>query len=137
MEKNKYYTPDIEDLHVGYQCEEYHRYLGDNPYWQKAILEIESNDNHGDALMLDGTYRTKYLDQEDIESLGWKCQEYTQNGYNQSYTKDANSESGYDLTYCTAWGEKWQIDYCGSGIFWGEIKSINELRKIMKMVGIK
>jgi len=143
--KNKYYTPEIEDLYVGYECEhtsnmssfiveDYDDVVKDkltstDLRWYIQWAEEENS--------LKKFIRTKYLDQSDIESLGWVCQEYTQDGYNQSYTKLVSSESGYDLIYCAGWGGKWQIDDRGNGVFWGEIKSINELKKIMQYLNIK
>lgn len=141
-QENKYYTPDISELHVGY-CNYQVCYKKD--MWTDAlpIADGVQIDNVIDLLAgrvgfnAEPHVRTKYLDKSDIESCGWTCQEYTQNGYNQSYTKNVDSESGYDLIYCEAWDKKWQIDYCGEGIYWGEIKSINELKKIMKYLKIK
>lgn len=140
-EQNKYYTPDIEDIRHGYEYE-YLNINGDEDVWEKAIFPnphyheqsgwVEYN-AHSHLVNI----RTKYLDKSDIESCGWTCQEYTQDGYNQRYTKNVDSESGYDLIYCAAWDKKWQINDCGYGIYWGEIKSINELRKIMQWLKIK
>lgn len=131
--ENRYYTPDLEDLFIGYECE-MRNFMQDS--YSKFDISCWEDMEYNAYPYVD-KLRTKYLDKEDIEKCGWTCQEYISNGYNQSYTRNEDSESGYDLIYCEAWGGKWQIDHCGGGIYWGEIKSINELRKIMKMIGIK
>jgi len=144
-EQNRYYTPDISELHVGYECEhtsnmsaficeDYDDVVKDKLTSTDLKWYITWGEEEGG---LKKFVRTKYLDKSDIESCGWTCQEYSQDGYNQSYTKNVDSESGYDLIYCAAWDKKWQIDDCGEGIYWGEIKSINELRQIMKWLKIK
>lgn len=143
-EQNKYYTPDLEDIHVGYEMEWLQKACPDAldgvdvDTWFKYDYNFQGFSIRGLTYLIeDRKIRTKYLDKSDIESCGWTCQEYTQDGYNQSYTKNVDSESGYDLIYCAAWDKKWQIDYCGEGIYWGEIKSINELKKIMQYLKIK
>lgn len=71
MESN-YYTPTIEEFHVGFECE-WRRFEED---WHggkinssielyDAAIEYEAGENQTYE------YRVKYLDKEDIESLGW------------------------------------------------------------------
>jgi hypothetical protein len=70
----KYYTPAIEEFHVGFEFEEF-----DGVNW------IKSNNESGQYLswFMDSVsinlglprVRVKYLDKEDIESLGWKFEE--------------------------------------------------------------
>jgi hypothetical protein len=72
--ENKYYTPAIEEFHVGFEYEILH-----NNEWKKTsvfnnscggdiIFEIK-NMGHWDVV---SKPRVKYLDKEDIESLGWR-----------------------------------------------------------------
>lgn len=73
---DKYYTPDISEFHVGFEYET--MYLQDYDTWKKEILlEDDAGYFHsiyfGDAVPTE--FRVKYLDKEDIESLGWKGQE--------------------------------------------------------------
>lgn len=70
---SKYYTPEIEEFHIGFECE---IKLFDSEEYVKAIYstitdEIFCKDSNGNIWTND-TIRVKYLDQEDIESLGWK-----------------------------------------------------------------
>jgi hypothetical protein len=59
MENDKYFTPDIEDLRVGYECD----LLG-----SKIVIE----DRHDLDLSFDHPLRTPYLTKEQIEAEGWK-----------------------------------------------------------------
>ena len=64
---NKYYTPSIEEFHVGFECE---IKIGD--HWKniKAIEDIEEMLIYG--IPKPNNSRVKYLDKDDIESLGWE-----------------------------------------------------------------
>lgn len=77
---NNYYTPDIEDLRIGYECEvEFY----DNNNWTLVILEGISkkegfiNTNDGDCYIDTigpnrfKNIRTPYLTKEQIEKEGW------------------------------------------------------------------
>jgi hypothetical protein len=65
--ENKYYIPDISEFHVGFEFE-YKHPLRD---WENKIFNtnfyLESN------YFIKTQTRVKYLDKEDIESLGFKC----------------------------------------------------------------
>lgn len=64
---NKYFTPQIEDLRVGYICE-----TKQSSGWYSWIVnDIEDVKDLASRLATNDV-RTKYLDKEDIESLGWK-----------------------------------------------------------------
>ena len=93
--ENKYYTPDISEFHVGF---EYERMNGAD--WEKAELTnvdcwgtmsrgYEKKIEEIDSLIR--SVRVKYLDREDIESLGFKDdQEY------KSTVDESNSDWHYD-----------------------------------------
>jgi len=81
MELNKYYTPEIEEFFHGFEYEVWYSSAYTEEKWIKETFEffdekeiyhydcvdlIPSFKNHGDSI------RVKYLDKEDIESLGWK-----------------------------------------------------------------
>ena len=187
-QQNKYYTPDISELHVGWEGEacfvsscgwimidfnkdgsgslELHEPEDKEAakFWSKFwLIEKESlftdnnTRNHETALMLlkDNRLRGKYLDQSDIESLGWEnCRKLTdwfgkndkpnqvgfdmQNmmlGYDYdshilaiTVTDPTKSEDGKTEVYDYPKNVKW---------FRGECKSINELRKLMEWLNIK
>lgn len=128
MEDNKYYTPDIEDLYIGYRCETYNAMNGEwvtdtlNGYnIQELYMTIES--------VLSVYIKTKYLDKEDIESLGWVWSE--QHGW---YTFGENQEWLMVIgTTVPLWVNVWNDQ---GGWYQGECKSINELRKLIKWLNI-
>ena len=68
---NSYYKPDITEFHIGFDYEVKYK----NGEWQKQCL----NDELASLRFIDYKLKTnpddirvKYLDKEDIESLGWK-----------------------------------------------------------------
>jgi len=146
-QQSKYYTPDISELHVGYECE-----IGTSWGFSKGKFpEVLTYDTlTGFAIqkatdLMDvfraGSLRTKYLDQSDIESCGWIKDWDENSNYSDCYkllTKsDINGQSDDEWVL-------WQYDKIVSisnelsnRCFDGECKSINELRKIMEWLNIK
>lgn len=71
--ENKYYTPTIEEFHVGFEYEFRHPDYKDGG-WKKYSTP-EFNHEREDSIPFNGRledFRVKYLDREDIESLGFK-----------------------------------------------------------------
>lgn len=65
--ESKYYTPEIEEFHVGFEYE-----VDNDPRindWSKEIVDENSNFKYFEGEYAD--HRVKYLDKEDIESLGF------------------------------------------------------------------
>ena len=82
MTNEKYYTPDITEFHVGFEYE----FRGLDGYWnptsyEKKVLKAKGeNEFNGLAWLaeFDGdmkSFRVKYLDREDIESLDFEIKE--------------------------------------------------------------
>ncbi len=70
---NKYYTPTIDEFYVGFEYE-WNNSNEDNE-WRSSIANVE--DCYYAVRDIEqyidyNNYRVKYLDKEDIESLGWK-----------------------------------------------------------------
>jgi hypothetical protein len=74
MENNLYYTPELEEFHVGFEIELLNI---ENSQWGKYTITesdlLDATHYESSALkhILEDEYRVKYLDREDIESLGW------------------------------------------------------------------
>ena len=153
MEQNKFYTPKIEDLFVGYECErwvvgEY----GDDwiPHTTNAedIADIVCYKHTGENLIYSEGFpiewlRTKYLDKKGIESLGWV---YLPSDYKleivQGYEKGnywlfSLRNAKLIITIKDQSIEEWTHNWGNSQLFFGECKSINELRKLMEWLSIK
>jgi len=130
VEKSKYYTPEIEEFHVGF---EYERKQGD-----KIITEIveplgEDFPDMGDfdyfiSTMDKGYIRVKYLDKEDIESLGWVFGELNFDKFTIGFNEYYNDGEENILIYNT---EIEEVRFCGF------IKNRSELKKLMQQLGIK
>jgi len=122
MQESKYYTPSLEEFHIGFECE-----MKQGNIWEQ--YSVENNDCFGD-LGGDG-YRVKYLDKEDIEFLG--------------FISDYERAWG-DVKMCFI-GDFCAMDYLiperslrikskEGIIFKGNIKNKSELIKLMKQLNI-
>ncbi|MBC7845566.1 MAG: hypothetical protein H7Y10_03640 [Flavobacterium sp.] len=152
--ENKYYTPTIEEFHVGFECEHKTQELiakaigkiidikflfgedikiPENDLFEHHIfdgrnLQIYSLNPH---LLKD--FRVKYLDREDIESLGWELRtdenrdlhipEYTIERF---YLKDLAD------VFFTIYDDSAVDEY----VFRGKIKNKSELKKLMMQLEI-
>jgi hypothetical protein len=129
--ESKYYTPKIEEFHVGFEYESLE--LGSQTKFNKDVV----TDNHlyGDydqSTLLSELYfhpkkaRVKYLDKEDIESL-----EFKQEG---KIYKDKWGNSleltGYPNYDCRI------ILVYSSRKFEGKIKNKSEFKRILKQLGL-
>lgn len=163
--ENKYYTPDISEFHVGF---EYERMNGTD--WEKAELTnvdcwgtmargYENEFEEIDSLIR--SVRVKYLDKEDIESLGFKESASIENyfyrelncnseklilelaqyevggGYSPNSIGDMRFESRIKIsntggTPANVLG-KWITS--NGVIYHGECKNKSELKQILKMIG--
>jgi len=77
---NKYYTPEIEEFHFGFEFESNYVLFGKD--WTKVVLS-EEHDWFYSSYVNDAVpteFRVKYLDKEDIESLGWKFDKISNEG---------------------------------------------------------
>jgi hypothetical protein len=164
MENNLYYTPTLQDLHYGFEFE----YKSKDDNWIKVTLDTWNRPSKENHLKYFTEYdllrtlnhqdqackyadltciRVKFLDQSDIESLGWK------------YVKDLCPGDGgqrwFDLflkdetTLC--FGTKLIIrinsKVCSYGlldnmkpgdiVFSGDIKNKSELIKLQQQLNIK
>lgn len=144
--ENKYYTPELEDLHIGYECERKHYKNGIAPYelsqeqarefyknseieWSKEIIRSLFNYTH--LLMDNEVIRTKYLDKEDIESLGWR-----QRNSSNIFEKDKTYLSFNIYSNIPVIEIFKNLEEKYIFMYIGECKSINELRKLMKWLKI-
>lgn len=128
MEESKYYKPEIQEFHPGFEFEEesvsglmYNKKIFRFNWFnlQKEIVEgLDSN-----------KIRVKHLDREDIESLGWKF-----TNVNSEYF----SLNGFNLThrgsnYYTIYEDKGADEYS----FRGHIKNKSELKRLMQQINIE
>ncbi len=144
--ENKYYTPETEEFHVGFEYEYYYK-----NEWHKhnldgsPIIHHELDEFDDDLMKLaHAICRVKYLDREDIESLG-----FYQNG-----TDDRIYRNSDGIILNTGWGSPVIKDRFTTVIthqvfdesklnvvhenflFNGTIKNKSELKRLLKQLGI-
>lgn len=132
MGNSKYYTPTIDEFHIGFEYRvldiEYSKYVN-------CIFQ----DGQSVQDLLDGDYGevdVKYLDKEDVESLGFKYSYYEGDFYH--YVLKTNVELMLGINYID--------ENFGATIlifnkedeheFDGIIKNKSELKKVLQMLNI-
>lgn len=127
MEETKYYTPTIEEFHVGfeYEVQQMEELCGSLTYTEEYA---SFNYEFGDEINLERV-RVKCLDQEDIESFGFKAVElrfgamlFSGSKYNIAYFPHSKMVSiylkGVDI------------------VFKGNIKNKSELKRVLQQIDI-
>jgi hypothetical protein len=140
-EESKYYTPSIEEFHVGFEIE-----VNVEGAWFPIKYMINFKQGEGRPTILD-TYndlkaiRVKYLDKEDILNLGWEVAIEFDNP--KMFIQTNNDGDEFQLLFDSLKGEDKSK---GIGItiysdaalnFSGYVKNKFELKKIMQMLCIK
>lgn len=125
-EEGKYYVPQLEELFVGFEYEVPHTLNGGG--WKLKTLDLcpgcpDGRLEYLECLIKAETIRVKYLDREDIESLGWV-----------KYADGFRHGSLYGLQQLRNY--RLRINIVHQTIFEGTIKNKSELRRLMKMLGI-
>lgn len=135
---SKYYTPEIEEFHVGFECE-FKNSMQSNK-WEKEVCNVdtmsiaydsfEHEDYKGEFANI---FRVKYLDREDIESLGLKLWQIPGDSFDWEFYLD--SEKGESLGKVTFNDNNTidELELFGT-IF--NIKNKSELKRILKQLGI-
>lgn len=129
MEKEKYYTPTIEEFHVGFECE-YKSPLTGN--WENVIY-TEDMFFGGKRGLTQSEKRVKYLDKENIESLGWIKGEYKSVI---CFMKDDKMLTWLGNPFLDISVIPIFKNQSHSQIFRGIIKNKSELKKLMQQLNI-
>lgn len=134
MEDGKYYTPEIEEFHVGFK---YQSLRGSKKSWENFYIEsactlyliMEAIDK---KLLSLEDFRVKYLDDKDIQSLGWiNGSNYGLSAFVLNYG-DKNNE--FQMYFHD---DNLIMIYNFSGIiFSGKIKNKSEFKKLMQQLEI-
>ncbi len=125
---SKYYTPTIEEFHVGFEYQSLWGLEGINEEWHDEVYSEKDCVNN-----LCGTLRVKHLDREDIESLGFECTNdhigfltfKKQGCIIELAPKNPNEAPVVRITRDSS-----------SSKFEGTIKNKSELKRILKQLGI-
>jgi hypothetical protein len=136
--ENKYFTPDIENLCIGYECEINNThgkwesititFTNSNSFYKTDLAEV--------CLLVEDKYiRVPYLTKEQIEAEGWKHDE-RYDDVKHFYINELHLTLyiGYlkeEIIY-----HHISIFHGGGIMFRGECKDINTFRKIIKLLKI-
>lgn len=149
---SEYYTPTIEEFHVGFEYEVKWNEEKVIPYtfpnypragidWGPIKDRIAIIEN---LLSSKDKVRVKYLDKEDIESLGFEYQDGKMiKGYSDNFIYKPNNNLQYNLTYVYAKNilrihveDLVYFEESYNYLYQGTIKNKSELNKLLKMLGI-
>ncbi|MGH2666060.1 hypothetical protein [Flavobacterium sp.] len=126
METDKYYTPEIEEFHVGFEYENQHdRHHIFN--WEDKVFKKSSKLSKIKQKLLENKIRVAYLDKENIESLGWIQRDYDTYDI-EGYALELNNEYH---TYI------YQTGPHNGTVFKGIIKNKSELKRLMQQLKIQ
>ena len=138
--KDKYYTPEIEEFHVGFEFEFYDE---DDKDWTVTVIKNQTDLCNWTGLEINK--RVKYLDKEDIESLGWKFNRAHLEGETQLkfykdnkclYYREGEHQIGVftiNPSKCEYYS-KHGVDPCMINTV--TIKNKSELKRLLKQLGI-
>lgn len=139
---DKYYTPKIEEFHVGFEFESNYISYSKDGEWTKAVLKEDLNNEDiawfytsyvGDAVPTE--FRVKHLDREDIESLGFKDDVGAGIFFRKRIHTDEEIHLNFDDTIlierCCVMDED-PIEV----VFKGKIKNKSVLKQVLKMIGV-
>jgi hypothetical protein len=125
MENNKYFTPDIEDIHAGYECE-----LLIYAKWEPNTIKPYTELKSVVKCIKNQVIRVPHLTKEQIEAEGWKP-EKSYFRKNDLYLFFENNELEIDFKEPFTW------DASDSDVrYKGKCKDINIFRKIIKLLEI-
>ena len=142
MESSKYYTPDIEEFHVGFELEAINTASNHpNIYeWVKFKLDLGLGEQweHIEDYIDKNQIRVKYLDKSDIEELGFTFLKADEETYLVYYIKEDVVLAYMDIP-TTQWIEIYTTktyDPNGSRIVKAIINNKSELKVLLNQLGI-
>lgn len=164
--ENKYFTPKIEDLRIGYKCEINTiscqpiiinlsedlppEKIGDETNVWKKIIINDNNINASICILKEMKLRTPFLTKEQIEGEGWIYKNYLKDGGTSIFIKDnyelyfyrTNNNSTSEISISLRSEQTMKTTLVPpiitlNYLFQGTCKSINEFRYIMKLLNIK
>ena len=136
VEKEEYFTPSIEELFVGYKCQ---IYIIELNFWEEFIITEDYSFSGLSEFIKYKEICTPYLTKEQIELEGFKCfhdnvfelffRSNEENNWIQiSYDLELHIMEIERLSYTTPTTTNTKT------LFIGNIKSINEFRKLLQWI---
>lgn len=148
MINQKYYIPNLEEFHLGFEYEFLEQHGSPNERWVKKELKYISDSENDmylcdtfaalegyDRIYLRNAWRVKYLDISDLESLGWKCLTEFPNGFNAGlFEKDKFRIAISFNTHSLEVLDTSRLDH--NILFQGYIKNKSEFKQLLKFLNI-
>lgn len=151
----KYYTPTLEEFHIGFEFEQKAGF-GDGTVktteqyeiaeWIKRVFStneapyLERTMTGRNSVLHPPAVRVKYLDQEDIESLGWNRTSLKQRFHFNQDLKNLTFPHYVLEFFQDDIIEIFKLNYEGGKRyvqFFGTLKNKSELKRLMQQIGIK
>ena len=153
MMESKYYTPEIEEFHVGFEYEvkskfnnEWEKWKQSDPSPKSIFYPKEAGDRNPENpfklipfewVLGEGHVRVKVLDRDDIENCGWKFDAINEIN-NEIFYKmvDESARAKLRIDFKTRLIEISAKDQFGNKfvIFIGMLNNKSELKKLMKQL---
>jgi hypothetical protein len=136
MEETKYYTPQIEEFHVGFECECSDEETGFAPITICADdlkNKLDEEYNFQEQGNIHPEYRVKYLDRDDIESFGFKLWTYKGNEVGFMLNPD---EDGSIWVHRIEGKIKISTKFPDTTLYLGKIKNKSALRVLLQQLEI-
>ena len=141
IKMEKYYTPELSELHIGFEVEKA-VYISTEPYYPSpSVLDSWEKVTINHPIMMSicswGTseFRVKYLDRQDIEECGFTF-------LKKDWGRDVYEKPVYKTGKLTLYLEKtYVILLCKDGeydvsLFRGNVKNKMEFKKLLKMLWV-
>lgn len=129
----KYYTPSIEEFHIGFELEakvlleenkcEWLPFTIKQPNYEWMNVHVNGDER---TYSVPETVRVKYLDNEDIHNLGWEQGKLPYQFFDGVHMLIVLPHNGISITHIAD-------EQC---IFYGTIKNKSELKIIMKQLAV-
>ena len=129
MKESEYYTPSIEEFYVGFEYEHLNKECDSwLPCFYETMLDQRGNSKLDELNM--SLEKVKYLDKEDIESLGFTVAKNDPYWYDYKNSRFYLYKDNPISKYWTISDEESQFGFTGS------IKNISELKVLLKQLNI-
>ena len=125
-EKSKYYTPHISEFYVGFEFEFYDEEDRD---WNKTTINCQSDLCNWTGFDIEK--KVKYLDKEDIESLG-----FFSDNTDSSFFETKDEKRWINMEYFEK-GKGWYLSFDeeeNQFAFSGYVKNKSELKRVLKQL---
>jgi len=147
----KYYIPEIEELRVGFECEIQSSYGFQKGIFPEVLYLDTLSGFRADEIgaieaVKSSNIRVKYLDSEDIESLGFifnagvteRTDRFSYKNFMLYFNREAKivriAEMNRQIVFQRAFPMGVELDY--KELFNGTVKNKSKLKQVLKMIGV-